>query len=263
MGMDMDMGKAVGLIVPPSNPTLEVEIKALFDERPYVYTSRLPFCSDKTLEERNEVYLESCVDTARRFGTLPLKGILVGCTGSNYRLGPVEDRRRCHEASIELGTPLMSGSLAVLEMIQELGFTKIQLELPYPDWLVALAVSYWEAAGLEVVAQHSLLKPIAAESAYQIQSDDLEHYLSSLEVPSDTLVLLSGTGMPTVGAIAELVQRFHAPLLSSNLCAAHWMLSRCEGGQGSILYHQLMGKLKSFSAAKDGGMVDNLFNPFG
>jgi hypothetical protein len=69
--------------------------------------------------------------------------------------------------------------------------------------------------------------------------------------------------MPTVSAIGDLVQRFQAPLLSSNLCAAHWMLTRCEDGQGSILYHQLMGKLKSFSAAKDGGMADNLFNPFG
>ena len=236
----MDIDQAIGLIVPPSNPTLEVEIKALFDDCPYVYTSRLPFCSDKTLEQRNEVYLESCVDTALRFGTLPLKGILVGCTGSNYRLGPIEDRRRCHEASIELGTPLMSGSLAVLELIQELGFHKIQLELPYPDWLVALAVSYWQEAGFEVVAHHSLLKPIEAESAYHIRSDDLEHYLTSLEVPSDTLVLLSGTGMPTLTAIGDLVQRFQAPLLSSNLCAAHWMLSRCEDGQGSILYHQLI-----------------------
>jgi maleate isomerase len=259
----MDIDQVVGLIVPPSNPTLEVEIKALFDDCPYVYTSRLPFCSDKTLEERNEVYLESCVDTAQRFGTLPLKGILVGCTGSNYRLGPVEDRRRCHEASIELGTPLISGSLAVLEMIQELAFTKVQLELPYPDWLVSLAVSYWEEAGLEVVVQHSLLKPIDAESAYQIQSGALENYLSSLVVPSDTLVLLSGTGMPTIGAISEMVQNFQAPLLSSNLCAAHWMLSRCEEAHGSILYNQLMGKLKSFSAVKDGGITDNLFNPFG
>ena len=259
----MGSDQAVGLIVPPSNPTLEVEIKALIDDRPYVYTSRLPFCSDKSLQERNEVYLESCVDTALRFGTLPLKGVLVGCTGSNYRLGPAEDRRRCQEASDELKTPLISGSLAVLEMIQELGFTKIQLELPYPDWLVALAVSYWEDAGLEVVAQHSLLKPIQAESAYHIQPGELEQYLSSLEVSSDTLVLLSGTGMPTVSAIAELVQRYQAPLLSSNLCAAHWMMSQCDGAQGSILYSQLMGKLKSFSSAKAGGMADNLFNPFG
>ena len=259
----MGSDQAVGLIVPPSNPTLEVEIKALVDDRPYVYTSRLPFCSDKSLAERNEVYLESCVDTALRFGTLPLRGVLVGCTGSNYRLGPAEDRRRCHEASNEIGTPLISGSLAILEMIQELGFTKIQLELPYPDWLVGLAVSYWEDAGLEVVAHHSLLKPFQAESVYHIQPGELEHYLSSLDVSSDTVVLLSGTGMPTVGAIAQLVQRYEAPLLSSNLCAAHWMLSRSEGSHGSILYHQLMSKLKSFSVAKAAGVADNLFNPFG
>ena len=89
---------AVGLIVPPANPTLEVEIHALTGQSPYVYTSRLPWFPGEDLAARNLLYLDSYLDTARRFGNLQLAGILVGCTGSNYRLGPEEDRRRCRGA---------------------------------------------------------------------------------------------------------------------------------------------------------------------
>ena len=70
----------LGLIVPPSNPTLEVEIRQLLGKTPHLYTSRLPFCKSPDLALRNQLYLESCLDTAQRFGTLPLRGIIVGCT---------------------------------------------------------------------------------------------------------------------------------------------------------------------------------------
>lgn len=254
---------AVGLIVPPSNPTLETEIASLIDGRPQIHVARLPYCSKSDLAARNELYLESCLDTARSFGTLPLQGIMVGCTGSNYRLGPREDQRRCEAASAELGVPLLTASLAVLETIQSLGFTRIQLELPYPEWLIKLAVDYWHAAGLEVVAHHSLLDLMGADNAYTVGSQDLERYLLELQVPADTAVLLSGTGMPTFSAMADLIQNYPAPLISSNLCIAQWLLGCCQNSRGTDLQRQLGAKLERFSMAPGGAVADNLFNPFG
>lgn len=255
---------AVGLIVPPSNPTLEVEIHRLTGEAPYVYTSRLPWFPEEDLAGRNNLYLDSYVDTARRFGTLPLAGILVGCTGSNYRLGPDEDRRRCAAISHELGIPFQTCSLAVLDVLQRLGFERLQLELPYPDWLISEAELYWRAAGFDVIVSHSILTGLGCGSAYTITTAELEDYLVSLAPPDHTAVLLSGTGMLTIAAMGEVVPRIAAPLVSSNLCAADWLL-RCDPGAGftgTDLYRQLMARLTGFARISDRSQVDNLFNPF-
>ncbi len=57
---------AVGLIVPPANPTLEVEIHELTGQSPYVYTSRLPWFPGEDLASRNALYLDAYLDTALR-----------------------------------------------------------------------------------------------------------------------------------------------------------------------------------------------------
>lgn len=254
---------AVGLIVPPCNPTLEDEIQSLVDHLPRIHVSRLPYLSSADLAVRNELYLESYLDTAKRFGTLPLKGIIIGCTGSNYRLGPTEDRRRCEVATYELGVPVVTASLAVLHMIRSLGFRKIQLELPYPDWLIKQAIAYWQSAGLEVVAHHSILNEIGAEAAYNIDDQELEAYLLQLRPKSETLVLLSGTGMPTLSAMADLIESYSAPLMSSNLCIAQWLLGCSPQARGTMLQQKLLAKLQRFSTAPELSSADNLSNPLG
>ena len=255
---------AVGLIVPPANPTLEVEIHALTGPAPYVYTSRLPWFPGEDLAARNDLYLDAYLDTARRFGNLPLAGMLVGCTGSNYRLGPEEDRRRCEAATLELGIPFQTCSLAVLELLQRLGFQRLQLELPYPNWLIAEAEAYWRAAGFEVIISRSILSVLGSSDAYGIRQTEIVDYLASLAPPPKTAVLLSGTGMLTIAAMGELVETFSAPLISSNLCAADWLLRCGPAGhyRGTDLYRQLLARLEGFARAGDATQVDNLFNPF-
>jgi len=254
---------AVGLIVPPSNPTLEEEVQSLVADAPRIHTARLPYSPSSDLAVRNELYLESYLDAARSFGSLPLQGVIIGCTGSNYRLGPAEDRRRCEVASAELGVPFVTASLAVLQMIQSLGFGKIQLELPYPDWLISQAVTYWESAGLEVVACHSILSQIGAEGAYSINDQELETYLLQVQPGPDTMVLLSGTGMPTLSAMADRIENYPAPLMSSNLCIAQWLLGCSKQASGTDLQRQLVAKLDCFSINPAKAAADNLFNPFG
>ena len=42
MPMTVQSMHSVGLLVPPSNPTLEIEIKQLLDDQVYLYVSRFP-----------------------------------------------------------------------------------------------------------------------------------------------------------------------------------------------------------------------------
>lgn len=262
--MTNHLSESVGIIVPPSNPTLEVEIKSLLGDNPYLYTSRLPIFPNCDLAQRNTGYLANYLDTARRFGSLPLTATIVGLTGSNYADGPDADRARCDAISEELNAPFTTCSLAILDLLQSLGFSRLHLELPYPDWLIRKAKMYWERAGIEVVAANSILDALGASDAYMIDSRQLDHYLSTLTLHSGAPILLSGTGMRTTGALEDLVDRVHAPLLSSNLAAAHWLLKQCQDDRcnGSVLFKKLIEKLKRFSTSSDWNQVDAFFNPY-
>ena len=255
---------SVGIVVPPSNPTLEIEIKSLLGAHPYLYTSRLPVFPNCDLTERNTGYLSNYLDAAKRFGSLPLSAMIVGLTGSNYADGPDADRRRCDAIAEELNAPFTTCSLAILDLLQSLGFSRLHLELPYPDWLIHEAKRYWERAGIEVVAANSVLDALGASNAYEIDVQELEQYLSSLMLHDGAPVLLSGTGMRTIGALEDLVDRLHVPLLSSNLAAAYWLLKSCKQDQcyGSELFLKLIDKLQSFSSTSDWNGVDGLFNPY-
>ena len=255
---------SVGIVVPPSNPTLEIEIKSLLGENPYLYTSRLPVFQNCDLAERNRGYLATYLDTAQRFGSLPLLAVIVGLTGTNYADGPDADRARCDAISEALNAPFTTCSLAILELLQSLGFSRLHLELPYPDWLIDEAKGYWERAGIEVVAANSILDALGASDAYGIDAQELEQYLSSLTLHDGAPVLLSGTGMRTTGALEDLVDRLHVPLLSSNLAAAYWLLKSCKQDQchGSELFLKLIEKLQRFSSSFDWDKVDGLFNPY-
>ncbi len=262
--MTLESMHSVGLLVPPSNPTLEIELKQLLDDQPYLYVSRLPVFPDCDLAERNRRYLQEYLDTSLRFGKLPLSAILVGLTGSNYASGPGEDRRFCDELSARLNVPFVTTSLAILELLHHLQFKRLHLELPYPQWLINEAKCYWEQAGIEVVAANSILDALQVQDAYAIDSEALEDYLQSLTFQDGAPVLLSGTGMRTVGVIEDLIDRYPAPLLSSNLAAARWLLSRCgdRGLRGSVLFCKLYEKLERFASMSDWSEVDSLFNPF-
>ena len=256
--------ESVGIIVPPSNPTLEIEIKSLLGDSPYLYTSRLPVFPHRDLAQRNTGYLANYLDTAKRFGSLPLSAMIVGLTGSNYADGPDADRARCDAIAEELNAPFATCSLAILDLLQSLVFTRLHLELPYPDWLIREAKMYWERAGIEVVAANSILDALEVSDAYVIDDRQLDDYLGSLTLHSGAPILLSGTGMRTTGALEDLVDRLHTPLLSSNLAAAHWLLKHCDRDQynGSVLFKKLIEKLKRFSTSSDWNQVDAFFNPY-
>lgn len=151
-------------------------------------------------------------------------------------------------------------SRATLQMIQALGFTRPQLELPYPDWLIKSAVDYWQA-GLEVVTHHSLLECMGAKIAYDIRFQELDDYRKRLQVSPDTVAILSGTGMHTLSAMVDLIESFSAPIMSSNLCIAQWLLGCSQGARGTTLQRQLLAKLQHFSTSPEQAAADNLFNP--
>src|SRR5262249_54232636 len=87
------------------------------------------------------------------------------------------------------------------------------LGTPYPESISALGRAYWQAAGLEITGYARLA---GVENIYDESEERAYRLARQADAPSADAVLLSGTGLPTVGVLDLLERDLGKPVISSN-----------------------------------------------
>lgn len=208
----------IGLLTPSANPAVEPELRHLLPARAALHATRLPVMPDTTLEQRNAVYLAAAETALGAFGALALDAVVVGITGPSYALAPAEDAALESRLSARAGRPVLLAARSIAASLAALGRRRLLLFSPYPGWLTERAERYWRAAGLELVESFKVSDTFRA---YDLSPEEVADGLARLAPPADCAVLLSGTGMPTLDAMAWMAGRLGVPLLSSNLACAY------------------------------------------
>lgn len=215
--------KRVGVIMPPPNPTVEPEFQGALPRNMIMHASRFPV-QPGDLAQRNEGYRASYATCVKGYGPLPLDAILISCTGSSYLLGKAGDAAISSELRALTGVPTITSSYAIQEALAALHIRRITLLSPYPAWLTRQSADYWSGSDLQLddVIQ---LGDGSTNAAYELDDDYVEQELLKLTPRAPgSAVLMSGTGMPTLGAIASVGDKLSVPVLSSNLCGIWWLL---------------------------------------
>ncbi|MGK7867563.1 maleate cis-trans isomerase family protein [Falsiroseomonas sp. E2-1-a20] len=207
----------IGLLTPSANPAVEPELRDLLPPRVALHATRLPVMPGTTLEQRNAAYPAAMAESLRDFGDLALDAMILGITGPSYALPPAEDAALQDRLSAEAGRPVLLAARAIAQALMALGRPKLLLFSPYPGWLAERAERYWRATGVELVAGS---KAPGTFRAYEMSPQEVADGLARLAPPADCTVLLSGTGMPTLDAMAWMRGRIGVPMISSNLACA-------------------------------------------
>lgn len=230
----------IGALLPPDNPTVARELRALVPPDLRVETVPLP-PQEGELRERLLGYNQVLTEATRSLRDSQRDVVYFACTGSSYLVGP--DRDPELQAALVAGgaTRPLTAAQAILDTLSDLGKRRVLVVSPYPNWLTDLAVQYWNAAGLTVAG---VSKVSAPQGIYALRTAEVVAALRELRPEPGTCVLLSGTGMPTIDAISTVGDKLGVPVISSSLAAGYQALRRLDHpvGKASCLANDLIGR---------------------
>jgi maleate isomerase len=219
-----DYGDAglVALFPPQANTTVEAELGVLLEPNVAAIVSRLT-CYDEDSRTRLIGYFENFGAAVRALDTARPDLGLFACTGSTYLVGLAEEER----VFATLPFPMVSAARAVLAALDVLQARRIALISPYPAWLTDACVAFWRSQDREVLAVRSPAGDRTdTRRIYALGARDALKELRALESAAVDCVVISGTGMPSLSAIARPAT---VPVLSSNLCLGWVARQRLAG----------------------------------
>jgi len=209
-----DYGPAYGVVTPMANTTVEPEMQILL---PGTVMAARAVSASPDSRTRLLDYVAAIPAAVESFDVAPVAAIGFACT-CYYLLGAEREAADTAAMTARAGVPVTTSTLAVRAMLTRLGARRIALLAPYPAWLAAEAVGYYAALGIEVVARGGLPSDLVdTRGIYRLTSARVHALFEAFDPGPADVVVLGGTGMPTLDLIAAARGR---PVLSSNLAMA-------------------------------------------
>lgn len=212
----------LGLIVPSSNTTMEMELHNYLPEGVSLHTSRMPL---RNVTEEELVKMSSlAVESAKLLRDADVELILYGCTSGSFIGG--KDYEKELEAKIEdeVKVPVISTSTAVIEALKILDAQSILVITPYTDEINAREKEFLEANEFEVLD----IRGLGIEDNLKIgRLEPYEAYrlAKASFIDEADAIFISCTNWRTFEVIEALEEDLGVPVVTSNQ-ASLWLALR-------------------------------------
>lgn len=222
--------------MPPANTAAEDDYVALGGDVFAFSSTRYGVHPDLSLRQRIDCYAAELASRLTSFGDMQLTGIVSCCSGNHYLQGFRADLDECRRSSDEIGSTVVSTTVAVVSWLRYNSVDSITVGSPFPAWLRDLATAYWSSADLQVASVIPIVDTATGEvarSAYDLTTEDIVASMRP-HLPASTPVLLIGTGLRTREAL-EILRRDYPgqDFYTSNSCGVNWLRLACRTTEAS------------------------------
>lgn len=229
----MSPTRRIGLIVPSSNTTMEMEIPAMLRSIPglggsFTFHSARMRMKHVTPEELKSMD-DASVQCAAELADARVDVLAYACLVAIMAQGIGYHRRsqvRLEAAVRENhggNSPVISSAGALVEALHHLGAKRVAVVAPYMKPLTKLVCDYIEAEGIEVQDALSLEVSDNLEVG-RLNPENLKEYATKVNTKGvDALILSACVQMPSLPAIQPVQDSFDIPVLSASI-ATVWKI---------------------------------------
>ncbi|WP_048152527.1 maleate cis-trans isomerase family protein [Palaeococcus ferrophilus] len=212
----------IGLLVPSSNTTMEMELHEALPEGVSLHTSRMPL---RNVTEEELLKMEAlAVEGAKLLKDANVDIILYGCTSGSFIGGKNFEKELEAKIEREVNLPVVSTSSAVLEALGAVDAQRVLVITPYTDEINEREREFLEANEFEVLD----IRGLGIEDNTQIgKLEPYEAYRLAKATFMDEAdaIFISCTNFRTFEIIELLEEDFGVPVITSNQ-ASLWLALR-------------------------------------
>lgn len=218
----------IGLIVPSTNTTCEMEFHKMAPEGVSVHTTRVLNVQAGKEDEKEALILRMNTEipkAARELGSIepPISVIIHACTTASFIKGAGYDKEIGEIIKAEAGIPGFSTATAVVESLKVLNLKKIILVTPYLSLVGKKEKTFFEESipGLKILKEKHLDFLTSAPKA-RLTPYDAYEVAKETDIPEAEGIFISCTNWRTIEIIEQLEYDTGKPVLTSNQ-ASMWI----------------------------------------